>query len=451
MGVFFRTIALVAAVLTLSCGGGGGGSTVTQPNVDTQVAPNTVTVQNPFLAVFSAAKYAGFYLGTCDLIPNAVNLETSTQVYGRLYQVVGQTTTASASLQWRIDIYDSPTCEGSAVGYIENKNTANKVTIVGQSTSMGTTVDKVVVSFGAVDLTNAISVTPSAIVIGNAIRISLPAEFFSAFEFTDIWSLLGAKLYEGGSLLGADGFPAYLDYASPSDQLRDALPLPPAPCAAKAVAWTYYGPNTCEATLAPAVSGTSLKLLDTVGPATGDAWFSCLKGEWSAPNSPYCIKPAVTCPEQTFTWTVGGNVCSGLTPIVFTSGFGETVSTKNLTGNGGTAWLQCSATGQVDLNPALLAFNRCAPIPPQKPRTTDPLQLATEKNCMACHNLTVDSIGPSFKTIADYYRGKPLSPLAIESKIVYGSIGTFGLWPMPANPQVDLTDAFILRSWILDQ
>lgn len=438
MNIFLKITAFIAATLTLSCGGGGAGGTT---SASTQITA---------AAVYLAAKYEGFYLGKCELIPNAINLETNAVLYGRLYQTIGKSDTASAALEWRLDIYDTPTCTGSAVGYVENKNAANKVTVVGQSTSMGSSVDKVIVSFGGVDLTKAISVSSSTVVIGNAIRLSLPAEIFSSFEYADIWSVLGGKLYEGGTTVDMDGFPITLDYVSPSEQLITPLPLPPAACAAKAVSWTNFGIPTCEATLVSQTSGTKVELSDAIGPVIGTSGFSCLNGQWSAPMNPVCSQPISNCSPQTVTWNIGGNVCTVFTNTGVQVGATLAVNTTNTTGNVGNATLACTATGQFELDPVFRVNATCAPVPPPKPQSVD-LQLATEKNCMVCHSVTVDSIGPSFKRIADYYRGKQLSPLAIEFKIINGSVGTFGQLPMPANSQVSLTDAFFLRSWILSQ
>jgi cytochrome c len=292
-------------------------------------------------------------------------------------------------------------------------------------------------------------------VIGNAIRISLPAEFFSAFEYADIWSLLGGRLYEGGALLGADGFPAYLDYASPSDQLRDVLPLPPAACAAKIITW-QRSVSICEAKLTPNASGVSIGVADSIGPTTGTADFTCSNGAWSLPNNATCFDPppppAPACAPTRFTWTVGGNTCSGLllNPLVVDYVFAELIRT-DIPGYYGYAPVACNASLELILDPRYLPSVGCFLTPPPKPRTTDPLQLATEKNCMACHKLTGLSLGVSFQSIANFYRNSPPAPGVLENKIYFGGNGTFGNVPMPANSQVDSQDLAILVPWILSQ
>jgi hypothetical protein len=149
MNVLLKAVALLAVAVTLSCGGGGGSSTPTTTegltNGPFAVTPSTATPK------YSAAKYAGFYKGMCESISGAFNVETSAPLYVSLYQVIEPSTTASAVLKWRADFYDTPTCSGSAVGSLENNNTSNKVTVVGDVLVDGKTVDKVIVEFGAPD------------------------------------------------------------------------------------------------------------------------------------------------------------------------------------------------------------------------------------------------------------------------------------------------------------
>jgi cytochrome c len=441
MNFVFKAVGIFAIALTLSCGGGGGSS----------------TSGNPQGATFSAAKYAGFYLGQCDSIPAAVNMETNTALYGRFYQTVGQSTTAVASLQWRIDLYDTPICSGSAIGYVENKNAANKMTIVGQATINGKTVDKVVVTFGAADSSAVLKFTPSAAEIGNAMRLSIPIEIFSAFEYPDLWYIEPGKLFEGGQVVGPDNFPVALDTTSPSAQLSTALPLPAAPCGTKSASWLVSS-TTCDATLTPKASGLIASAIDSTNPSTGSAQFSCSNGVWSAPTAASCTAP-VTCPTGSVTWSVGTNSCTGIVNTLTATKVGGTehASANPVTGNAGHVILICNAVGIWEIEPVFQSTASCGPIPPPKPRTTDPLQLATEKNCMACHSSNILPspnglpLGLSFPAIANFYRNSPPAPGVLEDKIYRGGIGTFGNVPMPANSQVDAQDLAILVPWILSQ
>jgi cytochrome c len=437
MKFIFKALGIFAATLTLSCGGGGGSST-----------PST-----PQSATFSAAKYAGFYLSQCASIPNAVNMETNAALYGRFYQTVGLSTTAVAPLQWRIDLYDTPLCSRSAIGYVENKNTENKMTIVGQTNVGGKNVDKVVVTFGVADSSAVLKSNANSVEIGSAIRLSLPINIYSAFEYPDIWYIEAGKLFEGDQAIGPDDFPIALDTSSPSTQLGAALPTPPKPCGIQSVNWQVTS-STCNATLVPSLSGVLFNAIDTDGLSTGAANFTCSNGVWGAATSATCIEPPVVpaCQPTTFTWTVGANTCAGqlLESLPVDYGFPKIITT-NTPGYFGNAPVACTADKKLILDPRYLQSVGCEPLPPPKPRTTDPLQLATEKNCMVCHTLTTASIGPSFKRIADYYRASPPPALYLESKIKFGGIGVFGNVPMPSNSQVDDIDIGILKPWILSQ
>jgi cytochrome c len=448
-----RVAVVVAAILAASCGGGGGGDTGTggsgNPTVVSQPAATAPA------KTFSAAKYVGSYLGSCDAIPQGTNLETNAALYGRLYQTVGASSTATAPMLWRIDLYDTPNCEGSAVGYFENNSAANKVTIVGEAVVGGKTVDKVVITFGASDTVVSPGVTPDSFTIGTAIRLSIPKVFFSAFEFGDLWFLDAAALLEGGDTTGTDGFPVALAPESPNTRLGAPLPRPPEPCAANTAQWQTAS-SICTAPLMPKASGSSTNVLDTVGPSTGNATFSCSNGTWSSPAVAVCSTapppPPTSCPQANVTWSVGGNTCSGPThesqPVIIGS---LSAARNSNTGYMGIGLFSCSALGTWVFDSVWGAASNCDPIPPPAPQITDPLQLATAKNCLACHTATDNQIAPSFTTIANFYRTRPPAPGVLETKIRGGGLGTFGQIPMPANPQVTDADLAILVPWILAQ
>jgi cytochrome c len=448
MNVLLKAVALLAVAVTLSCGGGGGGSTpITTEGLTNSPIAVTPSTETP---KYSVAKYAGFYKGMCESISTAFNVETSAPLYVSLYQVVEPSTTASAVLKWRADFYDTPTCSGSAVGSLENNNTSNKVTVVGEVLVDGKTVDKVIVEFGAPDSTLIISRAGASVVIGGAIRLSVPDWIFSAYEYTDIWYLEGGRFLEGGDVLGLDGFPVGLATSAVSVQLNAPLPLPPQPCAAKTVSWQLAS-FTCSSAIAPKPSSSVLDVHDLLAPNVGSAVFTCTNGDWGTPSWSYCSGPTPICSPQTYTWSVNGNTCSAYQPHIRYAGDAFNLSATDSTGNTGGVGLVCENSGLIALDPSSSTSPTCVAPLPKPPRITDPLLLAESKNCMACHNQTVESIGPSFKRIADFYRGKVLSPLAIEFRIIYGSVGIYGELPMPANSQVDLWDATVLRDWILSR
>ena len=80
------------------------------------------------------------------------------------------------------------------------------------------------------------------------------------------------------------------------------------------------------------------------------------------------------------------------------------------------------------------------------------LQLATAKNCMACHAVDKKVLGPSFKDVAAKYGGQDDAADKLATKIMKGGGGVWGtVISMPANPQVTPDEAKKLVAWILTQ
>lgn len=79
------------------------------------------------------------------------------------------------------------------------------------------------------------------------------------------------------------------------------------------------------------------------------------------------------------------------------------------------------------------------------------LQLATAKNCMACHAVDKKLVGPSYKDVAAKYAGQKDAVEKLEAKVLKGGSGVWGPVPMPANAQVSPDEAKKLVTWILAQ
>ncbi|MFZ2739740.1 MAG: c-type cytochrome [Burkholderiaceae bacterium] len=77
------------------------------------------------------------------------------------------------------------------------------------------------------------------------------------------------------------------------------------------------------------------------------------------------------------------------------------------------------------------------------------MALASSKNCMACHAVDKKLVGPSFKDIAAKYQSDKTAVDKLASKIIKGGSGVWGAIPMPANAQVNETEAKKLSAWIL--
>ena len=74
--------------------------------------------------------------------------------------------------------------------------------------------------------------------------------------------------------------------------------------------------------------------------------------------------------------------------------------------------------------------------------------LAKSKNCMACHAVDKKLVGPAYKEVAKKYAGKGAEATLVQH-VMKGSSGIWGPVPMPANAQVNETEAKQLVSWIL--
>ena len=79
------------------------------------------------------------------------------------------------------------------------------------------------------------------------------------------------------------------------------------------------------------------------------------------------------------------------------------------------------------------------------------MQLATAKNCMACHAVDKKLVGPSYKDVAAKYAGQADAVDKLAVKVMKGGAGVWGPVPMPANAQVNADEAKKLMVWILAQ
>ena len=79
------------------------------------------------------------------------------------------------------------------------------------------------------------------------------------------------------------------------------------------------------------------------------------------------------------------------------------------------------------------------------------LQLATAKNCMACHAAATKLVGPSYKDVAAKYAGQKDAVEKLSVKIIKGGAGVWGPVPMPANAQVSAEEAKKLATWVMTQ
>ena len=76
-------------------------------------------------------------------------------------------------------------------------------------------------------------------------------------------------------------------------------------------------------------------------------------------------------------------------------------------------------------------------------------ELAQAKNCLACHSVDKQVVGPAFKDVAAKYAGDKTAADKLAAKIMKGGSGVWGAIPMPANPQVSDAEAKKLAAWVL--
>ena len=69
---------------------------------------------------------------------------------------------------------------------------------------------------------------------------------------------------------------------------------------------------------------------------------------------------------------------------------------------------------------------------------------------MACHGVDNKLVGPSFRQVADKYRGTPGAAALLAGRVKNGGQGVWGQVPMPANATIPEDDIRRIVGWILD-
>lgn len=81
-------------------------------------------------------------------------------------------------------------------------------------------------------------------------------------------------------------------------------------------------------------------------------------------------------------------------------------------------------------------------------RADDEYALAELSGCLACHQVDMKIVGPSFKEIARKYSGNKSAESILEEKVIKGGVGVWGTMPMHAG-NVSKEEASTLVRWIL--
>lgn len=77
-----------------------------------------------------------------------------------------------------------------------------------------------------------------------------------------------------------------------------------------------------------------------------------------------------------------------------------------------------------------------------------PSQFKTE-HCTMCHSVDHKMVGPSYKDIADKYRGDATAHEKLEKKVKEGGGGVWGTAKMPPHPNTSAADIDLMIKWIL--
>lgn len=77
------------------------------------------------------------------------------------------------------------------------------------------------------------------------------------------------------------------------------------------------------------------------------------------------------------------------------------------------------------------------------------MAMAKKYNCTACHQLDKKVVGPSYKDVANKYKGQADAAAKLAEKVKKGGSGVWGPVPMPPNPAVPDADIKKLVDWIL--
>lgn len=79
----------------------------------------------------------------------------------------------------------------------------------------------------------------------------------------------------------------------------------------------------------------------------------------------------------------------------------------------------------------------------------DPLALATQSGCMACHQIENKVVGPAYKEVAAKYKGDAAALDMLIAKVKSGGVGTWGQIPMPPNAHVSDDNIRTIVTWVL--
>lgn len=83
------------------------------------------------------------------------------------------------------------------------------------------------------------------------------------------------------------------------------------------------------------------------------------------------------------------------------------------------------------------------------PEGLDGAQLIAGSDCLACHKVDQQLVGPSYHAVAEKYEDSEANIALLASKIIQGGSGNWGTVPMTPHPQISVDEAEAMAKYIL--
>ena len=113
---------------------------------------------------------------------------------------------------------------------------------------------------------------------------------------------------------------------------------------------------------------------------------------------------------------------------------------KPMTGRGWATW-SCGALLAACVLPATVAQ--------AAPDSAAALSIVQKNNCLSCHAVDSQVVGPAYREIAKKYHGDTTAPDKLFAKVRNGGAFVWGEVPMPANHSISDADLRTVIAWIL--
>lgn len=76
-------------------------------------------------------------------------------------------------------------------------------------------------------------------------------------------------------------------------------------------------------------------------------------------------------------------------------------------------------------------------------------KLYKSAGCATCHAIDQKVVGPSYEDVAKKFAGQPNATATLVDAIKKGHVGTWGVVPMPAHPNLPDSEIKQIVEWIL--